>query len=131
MLEAGGDDVHTLHDPTRAGLAAALNEIAETAGVAMEVSEREFPRDTGVDGACDILGLDPLQVANEGKLVAIVAPEKAKKVLATMRAHKYGTESAIIGEVLEGPAGRVTLRTVLGTRRIVDPPSGELLPRIC
>ena len=131
MLVAGGDGVHTLHDPTRGGMAAALTEIAETAGVAMEVEERAFPRDVAVEGACDILGLDPLQVANEGKLVAMVAPEQAETVLAAMRAQKYGGESAIIGEVQAGIAGRVTLRTLLGTRRMLDPPSGELLPRIC
>jgi hydrogenase expression/formation protein HypE len=112
-------------------VAAALNEIAAASGVGMEIRERDFPRDPGVDGACDILGLDPLQVANEGKLVAIVAPEVAEAVLAAMRGHQYGAESAVIGEVLESPAGRVSLRTALGTRRIVDPPSGELLPRIC
>ncbi|HUS81308.1 MAG TPA: hydrogenase expression/formation protein HypE, partial [Armatimonadota bacterium] len=131
MLEAGGEGVRTLHDPTRGGLAAALNEIAETSGVAIEVRERDFPRDSGVDGACDVLGLDPLQVANEGKLVAVIAPEAAAAVLAAMRAHQYGAPSAIIGEVLEAPSGRVTLRTALGTRRIVDLPTGELLPRIC
>jgi hydrogenase expression/formation protein HypE len=131
MLEAGGEGVHALHDPTRGGVEAALNEIAEASGVGMEIRERDFPRDPGVDGACDILGLDPLQVANEGKLVAIVAPEVAEAVLAAMRESQYGAESAVIGEVLESPAGRVSLRTALGTRRIVDPPSGELLPRIC
>ena len=131
LLEAGGDGVHTLHDPTRGGLAAALNEIAQTAGVAVEVSERNFPRDPGVEGACDLLGLDRLQVANEGKLVALVAPEVAEPVLEAMRGHASGRQAALIGEALEGPAGRVTLRTVLGTRRIVDSPSGELLPRIC
>lgn len=131
MLEAGGEGVRTLHDPTRGGAAAALNEIAASSGVALEVRERDFPRDASVEGACDVLGLDPLQVANEGKLVAIVAPDAAEAVLAAMRAHPYGVEAAIIGEVLEAPTGRVTLRTALGTRRLVDPPSGELLPRIC
>lgn len=131
MLAAGGEGVHTLHDPTRGGMAAALNEIAAASGVGMELEEGAFPRDTGVEGGCEVLGLDPLQVANEGKVVSMVSPEVADAVLAAMRAHKYGADSAIIGRVVEGPAGRVTMRTMLGTRRIVDMPSGELLPRIC
>ena len=131
MLEAGGAGVHTLHDPTRGGVAAALNEIAAASGVGVELDERAFPRDRGVEGGCEVLGLDPLQVANEGKVVALVAPEVAEQVLAAMQAHKYGAEAALIGQVTEGPVGRVTMKTLLGTRRMVDMPSGELLPRIC
>jgi hydrogenase expression/formation protein HypE len=131
MLEAGGAGVHALHDPTRGGVAAALNEIATASGVSVELEEGAFPRDRGVEGGCEVLGLDPLQVANEGKVVAVVAPERAEAVLAALRGHKYGAEAAMVGRVVEGPAGRVTMRTLLGTRRIVDMPSGELLPRIC
>ena len=131
ILEAGGAAVHALHDPTRGGMAAALNEIAAASGVGMDLEEGAFPRDLGVEGGCEVLGLDPLQVANEGKVVVIVAPEMAQEVLAAMRAHIYGGGSAVVGHVVEGPVGRVTMRTMLGTRRIVDMPSGELLPRIC
>lgn len=131
VLAAGGEAVHTLHDPTRGGLAAALNEIAVASGVGLEVEEGALPRDSGVEGGCEVLGLDPLQIANEGKVIALVAPNHAEIVLDAMRAHPYGAQAAIIGRVLAEPAGRVTLRTLLGTRRVVEMPSGELLPRIC
>lgn len=131
MLAAGGEAIHTLHDPTRGGLAAALNEIAVASGVGLEIEETALPRDAGVEGGCEVLGLDPLQIANEGKVVALVAGNRAEAVLEAMRAHRYGAQAAIIGRVLEEPAGRVTLRTLLGTRRVVEMPSGELLPRIC
>ena len=131
LLASAGKSIHCLHDPTRGGLAAGLNEIAAASGVAVEIEDRALPRDPAVEGACAALGLDPLQVANEGKVVAIIAPEVAEQVLAAMKAHKYGADSAIIGHAMEGPVGRVTMRTMLGTRRIVDMPSGELLPRIC
>ncbi len=131
MVEAGGAGVHALHDPTRGGMAAGLNEIAAASGVGMELEEGAFPRDVGVEGGCEVLGLDPLQVANEGKVMAMVAPEVTEQVLAAMKAHNYGADSALLGHVVKGPAGRVAMRTMLGTRRIVDMPSGELLPRIC
>ncbi|HEY3398199.1 MAG TPA: hydrogenase expression/formation protein HypE [Armatimonadota bacterium] len=131
IVAAGGAGVHVLHDPTRGGMSAALNEIAGAAGVSIEIEETSLPRDLGVEGGCEVLGLDPLQVANEGKVVAIVAPEVAETVLAAMRGHRYGGDSAVVGTVGAGPAGRVTMRTIVGTRRIIDPPSGELLPRIC
>jgi hydrogenase expression/formation protein HypE len=131
MLAAGGADVHALHDPTRGGMAAALNEIAAASGVGIEIEEGALPRNAGVEGGCEVLGLDPLQVANEGKVVAVVAANSAGFVLSAMRGHQYGAEAAVVGHVVEGPAGRVTMRTLLGTRRMVDMPSGELLPRIC
>jgi hydrogenase expression/formation protein HypE len=131
MLEAGGAGVHTLHDPTRGGVAAGLKEIAEASGVAVELEEAAWPRDRGVEGGCEVLGLDPLEVANEGKVLALVAPDVAESVLAAMQAHRYGAQAARVGQVGERPAGRVVMKTLLGTRRIVDKPSGELLPRIC
>ncbi len=129
MLQVGGEAVHVLRDPTRGGLAAALNEIATASQVGIETEESYLPRNPAVTGACEILGLEPLEVANEGKLVAMVAPEVAEKVLAAMKEHPLGRQSAIIGEVVEGD--RVTMKTALGTSRIIDMPSGELLPRIC
>jgi len=131
ILEAGGEAVHVLHDPTRGGLAAALNEIALASDVGIEIEEASLPQDPAVEGGCEVLGLDPLQVANEGKIVALVAPEAADAVLAAMRGHPLGLNSAVIGRTVESPAGRVILRTVFGTRRVLDLPSGELLPRIC
>ncbi len=131
VLAAGGEAVHTLHDPTRGGLAAALNEIAIASGVALEIEEGALPRDAGVEGGCELLGLDPLQIANEGKVIALVAGDRDEAVLSAMRGHRHGAQAAIIGRVLAEPVKRVTLRTVLGTRRVVEMPSGELLPRIC
>jgi len=131
ILAAGGEAVHVLHDPTRGGIAAALNEIATASEVAVEIEETSLPRDAAVEGACEILGLDPLQVANEGKVVAMVASEAREPVLAAMRGHPYGRQAAVIGQVTTGPPGRVTMKTILGTRRVIDSPSGELLPRIC
>ncbi len=131
ILEAGDEAVHVLHDPTRGGLAAALNEIALASGVSLEIEEACLPRDPAVEGGCEVLGLDPLQVANEGKVMVIVAPKAADAVLTAMRAHPLGVHSARIGHILEGPERRVTMKTFLGTRRIIDLPSGELLPRIC
>lgn len=131
MLSAGGSDVHVLRDPTRGGLAAALNEIAEDSGVGVIVREADLLVTDGVRGACDLVGFDPLTIANEGKVVALVAPRQATAVLEAMRAHPFGRDSAVIGEVISGSPGRVLLETDLGTRRLVDMPGGELLPRIC
>ncbi len=123
--------IHCLRDPTRGGLATALNEVAGKSGVGIEIEEHAVPVRDAVRAACELLGLDPLYVANEGKLVAFVAPEAAGAVLATMRAHEYGREAAIIGQVMAEHAGRVVLRTALGARRILDMLVGEQLPRIC
>ncbi|WP_406419670.1 hydrogenase expression/formation protein HypE [Streptomyces sp. NBC_01614] len=127
-----GADVHVLRDPTRGGLAASLNEIARDSSVAVEIEESAVPVPEPVASACDLLGLDPLVVANEGCLVAFVAADAAEAVLRAMRSVGEGAGAVRIGEVLPvGPAGRVTLRTLVGARRIVDMPLGEQLPRIC
>ncbi|HUK56894.1 MAG TPA: hydrogenase expression/formation protein HypE [Nitrospiria bacterium] len=126
-----GRDIHVLRDPTRGGLASALNEIAETARVGITISEDRILIDEEVKGACEILGLDPLYVANEGKLVAFVAPESADRVLAAMRGHPLGKEAAVIGEVVGDHAGTVVMKSRIGGYRVVDMLSGEQLPRIC
>ncbi len=123
--------IHCLRDPTRGGLATALNELATRSQVGIEMDETSLPVREPVRAACELLGLDPLYVANEGKLVAIVAPEAADTALATLRAHPYGREATIVGQVVAAHAGRVVLRTELGARRMVDMLVGEQLPRIC
>ena len=123
--------VHCLRDPTRGGLATALNELAARSGVGIEIEEAALPVREAVRAACELLGLDPLFVANEGKLVAIVAPEAADAALAALQAHEYGTDATVIGRVTEAHPGRVVLRTALGARRVVDMLVGEQLPRIC
>ncbi len=123
--------IHALRDPTRGGLATTLNELAGQSGVEIAVEEARIPLRPAVQGLAELLGLDPLYVANEGKLVAIVPATEAETVLAAMRAHPLGREAQAIGEVREGRPGRVALRTALGTRRILDMMVGELLPRIC
>ena len=131
MLGAGGSDVHVMRDPTRGGVASALNEIAEAAQVGIQLVEANIPVRDEVRGACEILGFDPLYVANEGKCIAIVAPSAAAAVLAAMRAHPLGGEATDIGEVVADHAGRVYLRSRVGGQRVVDMLSGEQLPRIC
>jgi len=131
VLEAGGDGVHVLRDATRGGLGMVACETAEAAGHDIEMDERHIPVRPEVRGACDLLGLDPLYVANEGKVVVVCAEDAAAPVLAAMRAHPLGRSAAGIGRVLDAPRGRVTLRTAIGGRRVVDPPYGEQLPRIC
>jgi hydrogenase expression/formation protein HypE len=131
MVGAGGAGVHVLRDPTRGGLASALNEIAATSRIGVEIEESAVPVPAPVAAACELLGLDVLHVANEGCLVAFVAPEVADRVLAAMRARPEGAGAVAIGSVLPGPAGRVTARTLVGSHRIVDMLVGEQLPRIC
>ncbi|WP_320784595.1 hydrogenase expression/formation protein HypE [Streptomyces sp. CRN 30] len=127
-----GGAVHVLRDPTRGGLAAALNEIARASSVAVEIEEDAVPVPEAVAAACDLLGLDPLTVANEGCLVAFVDAPRAADALAALRSLPEGTAARRIGEVLTaGPAGRVTQRTLVGARRVVEMPLGEQLPRIC
>ncbi|GGN77109.1 hydrogenase expression/formation protein HypE [Actinoplanes lobatus] len=128
---ATGADLHVLRDPTRGGLAAALNEIAAAARVGVELTERDLPVPDGVADACHLLGLDPLQVANEGRLVAFVRPDHAEDVLAAMRAHPYGTGARRIGTCVAGHPGMVVARTALGGTRVISMPIGEQLPRIC
>jgi hydrogenase expression/formation protein HypE len=123
--------VHVLRDPTRGGIAATLNEIARQSRVGVKLYEREIPVGDSVQAACEILGLDPLCVANEGKLLAFCAAEEAGDVLAVMRGCTYGEGARIIGEVTAQPEGKVYMETLIGGRRIVDMPAGELLPRIC
>jgi hydrogenase expression/formation protein HypE len=130
-MMAASPDIHCLRDPTRGGLATALNEIAEQSGVSIRIDEAQIPVREEVMSACEMLGLDPLYVANEGKLVAMVEPTDADAILARMRRNRYGQEAAIIGEVREENPGRVVMRTRLGTTRIVDMLVGEPLPRIC
>ncbi|MFJ9412091.1 hydrogenase expression/formation protein HypE [Streptomyces sp. NPDC101393] len=124
-------DLHALRDPTRGGLAAALNEIAAASGAGVVIRERDIPVPPTVGNACAILGLDPMYVANEGKLVAFVPREHADAVLDAMRAHPLGAGAAVIGEVVEEHPGMVVARTSLGGTRVVDLPLGEQLPRIC
>jgi hydrogenase expression/formation protein HypE len=131
LLDAAGADVHVLRDPTRGGLASATNEIAASANVGLRLEETAIPVAEQVRGACEILGLDPLYVANEGKFLAVVAPEAAGAALAALRAHPLGREAALVGEVVADHPGRVFLRSRIGGTRIVDMLSGEQLPRIC
>ncbi len=130
MMNAS-NNVHVLRDPTRGGLATTLNEIANQSNVGIMLNEETLPVHPEVAAACEMLGFDPLYVANEGKLVTMVAREDAEKVLAAMRATKYGEAAVIIGEVTAEPRGRVLLKTELGSTRIVDMLAGEMLPRIC
>ncbi len=127
----GSDDVHVLRDPTRGGITSALTEIAQSAKVGMLLNEAAIPISEEVKGACEILGLDPLYVANEGKLLAIVRPAAAEQIVAKMRAHPLGADAAVIGEVVSDHLGYVTMNTRVGGRRVVDMLSGEQLPRIC
>jgi hydrogenase expression/formation protein HypE len=130
LFEAG-IDVHCLRDLTRGGLATALVEIAESGGLHIEVHEAAIPVDEQVRGACEILGLDPIYVANEGRFVAIVKPEHADKALAVMRSHPLGRDACLIGRVAGEASGTVTMRSTIGATRAVDMLVGEQLPRIC
>jgi len=130
MLASGGR-IHAMRDPTRGGLAATLNELARASQKGIVLDERAIPVRPSVRAACEILGIDPLYVANEGKLVAAVPALDAVAVLAAMRSHPLGREAALIGEVTAAEPGLVSLRTLLGVRRTVDMPLGEQLPRIC
>ncbi len=125
------DGLHCLRDPTRGGVATTLNEIAMSSETYIEISEGAVPVREEVKGACEILGLDPLYVANEGKLVAIVAPELAEPLLARMHNHEHGRAACVIGEVKSSPEGIVAMITGFGGTRIVDMLAGEQLPRIC
>jgi len=128
---AASTDIHCLRDATRGGVATVVNEIAQSSSVCIRLDESRLPVREPVAGLCELLGLDPLYMANEGKLVAVVARDAAKRVLAAMRASPVGRDAAIIGEVVDEPCGLVTLTTVLGGERIVDMLVGEQLPRIC
>ena len=125
------EDIHVLRDPTRGGVTSALSEIAQSAQVGMLLDEARIPISEEVKGACEILGLDPLYVANEGKLLAILPAADANRVLAAMHSHPLGREAAIIGEVTSAHPGYVLMKTRIGGTRVVDMLSGEQLPRIC
>lgn len=124
-------DIHVLRDPTRGGIATTLNEIAQQSRVGIRLFEEALPVREDVNGACEILGLDPLYVANEGKVLACVPPESSRKVLEVMRSHPLGARACVIGEVASEDPGRVYLRTRIGGHRLVDMLRGEQLPRIC
>ena len=130
-LDAGGSSIHAFRDPTRGGVAATLNEFATSSNVGIRIKEEFIPLKKPVRGACEILGLDPLYVANEGKMITVVKPDKAKDVLNAIRSHKYGKDAAIIGDVISEKPKMVQIQTLLGTWRFVDMPIGEQLPRIC
>lgn len=131
LLETAGEGVHCLKDPTRGGVATTLNEMAIGSEVSIALDEHAIPVHPGVRGACEILGLDPLTIANEGKLLAIVAPDKADAALAAMHSHPLGREAMIIGAVQAEPPGLVFLRTDIGGMRVLDMLVGDPLPRIC
>jgi hydrogenase expression/formation protein HypE len=129
MIAAG--EIHALRDPTRGGLGATLVEIAAAAGIGVEAESAAIPVREPVRAACELLGLDPLFVANEGKLAAFVAPESAGRVLEAMRANPLGRDAVVIGEAVGSHPGMVLLKTEIGGTRVVDLPFGEQLPRIC
>jgi len=131
VLDAAGADVHAMRDPTRGGLASTLNEIAQSSAVGIAIDERRMPVRTEVQSACELLGLDPVYVANEGKAVFFVAPNAADQVLATLKAHPLGREAAIIGQVTAEHKGMVVARTQMGANRVIAMQIGEQLPRIC
>ncbi len=130
-MTGASSNIHCLRDPTRGGLATTLNELARQSGVSIRIEEGKIAVREEVLGACEMLGFDPLYVANEGKLVSIVSEKDAEKVLKIMRKNRYGKDAAIIGEVMAEHPGRVVMKTLLGTSRIVDMMVGDLLPRIC
>lgn len=131
FLPDGSTGIHVLRDPTRGGLATSLNEIATQSKVGIFINETAIPIRPEVVAACEMLGFDPLYIANEGKLIAIIARERAEMVLDAMHQTRYGEQSEIIGEVISSSEGRVLMKTVIGSTRVVDVLSGEMLPRIC
>jgi len=131
LLAAAGEAVHVLRDPTRGGVATTMKEIALQSGVEITLDEASLPLTPGVKGVCAILGLDPLYVANEGKLLACVAPDRTDDILAVMRRHSLGRGAAVIGVVTGGGSGKVRMRTAVGGLRGVEMLAGEQLPRIC
>jgi hydrogenase expression/formation protein HypE len=129
LMDAFGDDIHFLRDPTRGGIATVMNELAKQASVGIELHQNEIPIDEQVEGACEMLGLDPLYVANEGVFISIVSPAVADEVLEILR--KESATAAIIGEVTENHSGQVIMQSKIGGRRVVNMLPGEQLPRIC
>jgi len=131
MLDEVGNDIHAMRDPTRGGLATTLNEFAQVANLGMRIYEDKIPVQDNIRGACELLGFDPLYIANEGKLVAIVENVAGDRVLACMKRHPLGINAEIIGEVVEKPEGMVSLVTRIGGTRVIDMMVGDQLPRIC
>ncbi len=131
ILQVNRGAIHAMRDPTRGGLGTTLSEMARSCNLCMEIEEDAIPMHGEVRAACELMGLDPLYLANEGKCVAIVAPDSAKKILQVMRSVGEGSKSEIIGEITENHPGRVVLTTTSGGHRLVEPLSGEPLPRIC
>jgi hydrogenase expression/formation protein HypE len=129
MLEAG--EVHVLRDPTRGGLATTLNEIAKQSNVVIELQDQQIPVKPQVRAACEMLGFDPLYVANEGKLIAFVKADDAEKILSAMKQNPYGKDAVVIGKVIDQGKSQVRLKTAIGGTRLVDMLPGEMLPRIC
>ncbi len=130
-MVAAVPEIHCLRDPTRGGLATTLNELALQSGVGMQLEEDAIPVKPQVAAACELLGLDPLYVANEGKLIAICAADKAQQLLSVMQQHPLGTDAAIIGQVVDDENSLIEMRTTFGGSRVVDWLAGEQLPRIC
>jgi hydrogenase expression/formation protein HypE len=129
MLEAG--EVHVLRDPTRGGLATTLNEIAKQSNVVIELQDQQIPVKPQVRAACEMLGFDPLYVANEGKLIAFVKADDAEKIISAMKQNSYGRDAVVVGKVIEQGKSQVRLKTAIGGTRLVDMLPGEMLPRIC
>ena len=127
----GASALRFMRDPTRGGLTTVLAELAEATELGVEIREDAVPIAPGVRAVCDLLGYDPFALANEGKMLFVVAPEASERVLEALRAHPYGRDAAVVGAVTTAHPGRVALRTPFGTRRVLDMPAGELLPRIC
>jgi hydrogenase expression/formation protein HypE len=130
MMDAS-TNLHVLRDPTRGGLGTTLNEIASQSNVGIVLDEQSIPVHPQVNAACEMLGFDPLYIANEGKLIAIVPPADADAVLAAMHRSRYGEGAVVIGQVTPEPRGRVLMKTAIGSQRVVDMLAGEMLPRIC
>lgn len=128
---AASNNIHVLRDPTRGGVATSLNEIVKQSNLGILLDEQYIPVKPVVLSACEMLGFDPLYVANEGKVLVFVTPQDEAKVLKMMKEHQYGQDSCVIGEVVKEPAGRVLMKTVIGSHRVVDVLMGEMLPRIC
>ena len=131
MIREAGKSIHVLRDPTRGGVGTTLNELAQSSGVGIRIRETDLPVRDDVKGACELLGLDPLYLANEGKLLAFVEPEAMERLLAVMQKTEYGENACIIGEVVADHPGQVVLQTSIGSSRIIDMLHGEPLPRIC
>jgi hydrogenase expression/formation protein HypE len=131
LIEELGDAVRFFRDPTRGGLAASLNELAQGARLGVQLQQRQIPMEEAVEGASEMLGLDPLYVANEGIFVAVVAPEQTGRALELLRADEKGKNAAVIGTIVAEHPGKVVLESSIGGRRVVHLPAGELLPRIC